>query len=270
MKIIRRIKELKSEISNIYNLGFVPTMGAFHEGHLSLIKKSLNKSSKTLVSIYVNPTQFNNKKDFTKYPRNIKRDLNKLKKLNIDYIFIPTTSEIYKEKRKKRLIVHNKKKVLCGKYRKKHFEGVIDIVDRFLSIINPKYMFLGQKDFQQLFLIKKHAEKKYKVKIISCKTIRDKNFVALSSRNFLLSKNNLKIAGKISKKLSLLKKKIKKNHKFKKEVNYYKNYITKKYDVKIDYLEIRNEKDLSTSKKNINFRLFVAYNLGGVRLIDNY
>ena len=131
MKIIRRIKELKSEISNIYNLGFVPTMGAFHEGHLSLIKKSLNKSSKTLVSIYVNPTQFNNKKDFTKYPRNIKKDLKTLKKLNIDYVFLPSTSEIYKEKREKRLDVHSKKKVLCGKYRKGHFEGVIDIINYF-------------------------------------------------------------------------------------------------------------------------------------------
>jgi len=163
-----------------------------------------------------------------------------------------------------------KKKILCGKYRRKHFEVVIDIVDRLLNIINPKYMFLGQKDFQQLFLIKKHAEKKFRVKIISCKTIRDKNYLALSSRNFLLSKNNLKIAGNISKKLNLLKIKIKKNYKFKKEINYYKNYITKKYCVKIDYLEIRSEKDLSTFKEKKKFRLFVAYNLGKVRLIDNY
>ena len=270
MKIIRRIKELKSEISNINNLGFVPTMGSFHEGHLSLVKKSINKCNKTLVSIYVNPTQFNNKKDFYRYPRNIKKDLNTLKKLNIDYVFAPKTSEIYKEKRKNRLTIHGKKNILCGKYRKNHFEGVIDIVDRFLNIINPKYMFLGQKDFQQLFLIKKYVEKKFKVKIISCKTIRDKNDVALSSRNFLLSKNNLKIIGSISKELNLFKKKIKKNYKLKKEINYYKNYITKKYDVKIDYLEIRNEKDLSIFKKKKKFRLFVAYNLNRIRLIDNY
>ena len=131
MKIIRRIKELKIEISNINNLGFVPTMGGFHKGHLSLIKKSIEKCSKTLVSIYINPTQFNNKKDFFRYPRNIKKDLNTLKKLNIDYVFLPSTSEIYKEKREKRLDVHSKKKVLCGKYRKGHFEGVIDIIDRF-------------------------------------------------------------------------------------------------------------------------------------------
>ena len=270
MKIIRRIKELKIEISNINNLGFVPTMGGFHKGHLSLVKKSIEKCSKTLVSIYINPTQFNNKKDFFRYPRNIKKDLNTLKKINIDYVFLPSTSEIYKEKRKKKLNVHSKKKVLCGKYRKGHFEGVIDIIDRFLNVINPKYMFLGEKDFQQLFLIKKHAEKKFRVKIISCKTIRDKNYTPLSSRNFLLSKNNLKIASSISKQLNLLKNKIKKNYKFQKEINYYKNYLTKKYNVKIDYLEIRNEKDLSTFNKNKKFRLFVAYHLSGIRLIDNY
>ena len=113
MKIIRRIKELKLEIANINNLGFVPTMGSFHKGHLSLVKKSINKCTKTLVSIYINPTQFNNKKDFSRYPRNIKKDLNTLKKLNIDYVFLPITTEIYKEKRKKRLDVHSKKKVLC-------------------------------------------------------------------------------------------------------------------------------------------------------------
>ena len=262
MKIIRRINELKSEILNIDNIGFVPTMGSFHKGHLSLIKKSTNKCNKTIVSIYVNPTQFNNKKDFFSYPRNIKKDLTKLKKLNINYVFIPSTSEMYKKKRKKKLIVHKKKNILCGKYRKGHFDGVIDIVDRFLNIINPKYIFLGQKDFQQLFLIKKHVEKRFRVKIISCKTIRDKNFLALSSRNILLAK--------IYKYLQNLKKKIKKNYKFKKKINYYKNYINKKYGIEIDYLELRNVKDLSSFKKRKNFRLFVAYKLGGVRLIDNY
>ena len=270
MKIIRKISELKSEISNIRNLGFVPTMGAFHDGHLSLIKKSLKKCSKTLVSIYVNPTQFNNKKDFSSYPRNFKKDLNKLKKLNVDFLFVPTTRDIYKKKREKKLIVHSKKNILCGKNRKGHFEGVVDILDRLLSLINPKFMFLGKKDFQQLFLIKKHAKKYFKVKIIPCKIIRDRNFVALSSRNFLLSKNNLKIAGKISKKLNLIKKQIKKNYKFKRKINFYKSYITNKFGVKIDYLEVRNENDLSTFKNKKKFRLFVAYHISKVRLIDNY
>ena len=101
MKIIRSIKELKSEISNINNLGFVPTMGGFHKGHLSLVKKSINKCSKTLVSIYVNPTQFNNKKDFSRYPRNIKKDLNKLKKLNI-ILFLYLIHQKFIKKKEKR------------------------------------------------------------------------------------------------------------------------------------------------------------------------
>ena len=101
MKIIRSIKKLKSTISNVDNLGFVPTMGGIHEGHLSLIKKSVKKCKKTLISIYVNPTQFNNKKDFSKYPRNIKKDLTILKKQNADFAFIPKSSEIYKTVMKK-------------------------------------------------------------------------------------------------------------------------------------------------------------------------
>ena len=105
-----------------------------------------------------------------------------------------------KKKRKKKLIVNNKKNILCGKFRKGHFEGVIDIIDRLLILINPNYIFLGEKDFQQLFLIKKHVKKKFKVKVISCKTIRDNNFIALSSRNYLLSKKDLITAGKIAKK----------------------------------------------------------------------
>ena len=270
MKIIKSVKKLRKTISNIKNLGFVPTMGGIHKGHLSLIKKSLTKCNRTLVSIYVNPKQFNNNKDYSKYPRNLNRDLNILKKQNVDFVFIPSTSEIYKKKRIKKLIINSKKRILCGKFRKGHFEGVIDVIDRLLNLINPKYMFLGEKDFQQLFLIKKHVEKRFKVMVISCKTIRDKNFVALSSRNYLLSKKNLNIAGKIARKLNLFKNKIKKDYRKKKNINYIKKYFTKKCLIKIDYLELRNEKDLSIIKKNNRFRLFVAYHINNVRLIDNY
>tara|TARA_B100000029_G_scaffold498236_1_gene566772 strand:- start:27 stop:839 length:813 start_codon:yes stop_codon:yes gene_type:complete len=270
MKIIRNIKELKINIQGVKNLGFVPTMGGFHKGHLSLIKKSINKCNKTLVSIYVNPAQFNNKKDFSNYPRNISKDINILKNKNVDYLFIPRTSEIYKNKKNKKIIIKGKKKILCGKYRKGHFEGVIDVINRFLNIIDPKYMFLGEKDYQQLFLIKKNIKKKFIVKIISCKTIRDNNFLALSSRNNLLSKKNLKMSGEIAKKLYLFKKKIVKNYKYKNQISFYKKYLTKKYNIKIEYLEARKEKDLTTLKNKSNFRLFVAYYVNDVRLIDNY
>ncbi len=270
MKIIRTIKNIKKNISKVDNLGFVPTMGGLHKGHLSLIKKSLRKCDKTIVSIYVNPTQFNNKKDFSKYPRNINNDIKLLKKINVDYIFIPKTKEIYKKKRSKKIKIHIKKKILCGKFRKGHFEGVVDIIDRFLNIIKPKYIFLGEKDFQQLFLIKKYVDKKFNTKIISCKTVRNKNFAALSSRNLLLTKKSMYMVEKIAKTLYKLKKMIKNNYNYKKKIIFYKNYLTTNYPIKIDYLELRNEKNLSFSYNRNNFRLFVAYNIDGIRLIDNF
>ena len=270
MKIIRNVKNLKKTIVNIPNLGFVPTMGALHKGHLKLIKKSINRSQKTLVSIYVNPAQFNKKKDFSKYPRNTKRDLQILNKQKVDFVFLPKTDEIYKRKIRKNMKIHRKKNVLCGKFRKGHFEGVVDVIDRFLSLINPKYIFLGEKDFQQIFLIKNYVKNKFKVKVVSCKTVRDKNYVALSSRNFLLSKKNLATAGKIAKKLKSFKNKLKNNQNFKRKINDLKTKLVEKYNIKLEYLELRNEKDLSVFKKKNKCRLFIAYYINKVRLIDNF
>jgi len=218
MKILRTKHDLKEAINKIENLGFVPTMGSLHNGHVSLIKKSKFKCNKTLVSIYVNPKQFNKKKDFSSYPRNIERDLKILKKLKVNFVFIPTTKEIFKEKKIKKIVLPKKDKVLCAKFRKGHFEGVLDIMDRFIKLINPKYTFMGEKDFQQLFLINKFIGKKYKNKIFPCKTIRDKNFLALSSRNSLLTKNQLNKAGLIAKYLSKLKSTLKKNNQIHKKV----------------------------------------------------
>ena len=270
MKIIRNIKNLKETINNIPNLGFVPTMGGLHDGHLKLVKKSINKSYKTLVSIYVNPTQFNKKKDFLTYPRNLKKDLNGLKRLKVDFVFLPKTEEIYQKKIRKNIKVHKKKNVLCGKFRKGHFEGVIDIIDRFLNLINPKYIFLGEKDFQQLFLIKQYVKNKFKVKVISCKIVRDKNYVALSSRNFLLSKKSLSAAGNIAKELMTLKNKLRNNKNLKKKINEVKIKLTNNYKIKIEYLELRNESNLSVFKKKNKFRIFISYYINNVRLIDNF
>ena len=270
MKIIKNIKNLQESIVNIPNLGFVPTMGGLHKGHLKLIKKSINRSQKTLVSIYVNPTQFNKKKDFSKYPRNTKKDLQILKSQKVDFVFLPKTGEIYKRQIRKNIKIHRKKNVLCGKFRKGHFEGVIDVIDRFLSLINPKYIFLGEKDFQQLFLIKNYVKNKFKVKVVSCKTVRDKNYVALSSRNFLLSKKNLATAGKIAKKLKSFKNRLKNNQNFKNSINNIKNKLIEKYNIKLEYLELRNEKDLSVFKKKNKFRIFISYYINKVRLIDNF
>jgi pantoate--beta-alanine ligase len=270
MKILRTKNDLKEATNKIKNLGFVPTMGSLHNGHISLIKKSKLICNRTLVSIYVNPKQFNSKKDFSKYPKNITRDLNILKKLRIDFVFTPSTKEIYKEKRIKKIVLPNKYKILCAKSRKGHFEGVLDIMDRFIKLINPKYTFMGEKDFQQLFLVNKFIGKKYKNKIFPCKTVRDKNFLALSSRNSLLSRNQLTKAGQIAKDLFNFKSSLKINNQLYNYLLIKKKELEKKFHVKIDYLEVRNEKNLTTLNKKKKNRLFIAYYINKVRLIDNF
>ena len=270
MKIFKKITDLKVLTNKTSNLGFVPTMGGIHNGHISLINSSKKRCSTTLVSIYINPKQFNNTKDFSKYPKNIKKDLTILKKLKVNFVYLPKTNDIYKEKRRYKIVLNKNQKILCAKFRKGHFEGVIDIMDRFIKLIKPKYIFMGKKDFQQLFLIKKYIKNKYKTEIYSCKTIRDKNLIALSTRNTQLSKNNIKIASFIAKKLKKLKKKITKNNKSNYHIMLAKKYLKKKYKIKIDYLEARNEHNLKVFTGNSKFLLFVAYYINKVRLIDNF
>ena len=199
MRIIKSFNILDKEINFSENVGFIPTMGSLHDGHLSLIKIAKKKTKKVLVSIFVNPTQFNEKKDFTKYPRNLKKDILILKRLNVNYLFLPDKKEIYKKGINKKILLVKKDKILCAKYREGHFEGVLAVVDRFLKNIKAKYIFLGEKDFQQTYLIKKYLEKKFNTKIVVCKTIRNKNALPLSSRNLLLSNTNLRKSEKISK-----------------------------------------------------------------------
>ena len=270
MKILRSKHDLKEAISEINNLGFVPTMGSIHNGHISLIKKSKHKCNKTLVSIYVNPKQFNNRKDFKNYPRNITKDLNLLKKHKVNFVFLPSTKEIFKEEIMKKIVLSKKDKILCAKFRKGHFEGVLDIMDRLIKLIKPKFTFMGEKDFQQLFLVNKFIGKKYKNIIFPCKTIRDKNFLALSSRNLLLSKDQIYKAGQIAKNLFKFKLSLKKENQIHNRVVIKKNELQNKFNIKIDYLEIRNEKNLNTLTKNKRIRLFVAYYINKVRLIDNF
>jgi len=269
MKILKNIDVLKKAINDISNLGFVPTMGGLHDGHKSLIRESQKKCKKTLVSIYINPKQFNNKKDFKSYPRKFDTDLRTLKKMNVDYVFLPLTNEIYKKKIKQTKIP-NKYKVLCAKFRKGHFEGVLNVMKRFLSIIKPKCLFMGEKDYQQLFLIKLLLINNSKTKLYSCKTIRDKNFVALSSRNFLLSNKNLKKAGIIAKNLINFKKNMGRSNINNKYIFQKKNELNNKFNIKIEYLEARNPENLNIYYKAKKFKLFIAYYIDGIRLIDNF
>ena len=270
MKILLNNIDLNEALFDNSNIGFVPTMGSLHDGHISLIKKSLKLSNKTIVSIFVNPKQFNNKEDYKKYPRNIKKDLKILKKLKVDYVYLPRIKDIYKAKNKIKIKLNKKDKILCAKYRKGHFEGVIEVMTRLTKIVNPSKIFMGEKDFQQLLLVKRYVEKNFRSKIISCKTIRDKNKLALSSRNSLLTKNSLIKAGAIARNLIIFKKRLLKNMNLKNLFLMKKKELKKKYDIKIDYLELRNIKNLRLTKKIKNAKIFVAYYINKVRLIDNF
>ena len=170
----------------------------------------------------------------------------------------------------KKLKLKLKDKVLCSLYRPGHFEGVLAVINQFLKRINPAYIFLGEKDYQQLYLIKKLVNKKFKVKVFSCKTVRDLNNVALSSRNNLLQKCDLKKSSFIASQLLSLKIKIKKNFFFKNEIIDLKKKINKIKDIKVEYLEIRNKKNLSKRFNKNNFKIFISYYNKKVRLIDNY
>ena len=153
MKIFKDKHSLLKEISKTKGISFVPTMGGLHKGHISLIKKSKQSKLKTLVSIFVNPKQFNKKSDFRSYPRNMKKDLRQLKKLKINYLYIPSYKDIYGFKPKEKVFLDKFSKNLCGKFRRGHFKGVLNVMNRFIEIIKPKYIFLGKKDYQQLYLI---------------------------------------------------------------------------------------------------------------------
>jgi len=270
MKIIKSINQLNKDDNFKANIGFVPTMGMLHNGHISLIESSKKKCNKTIVSIFINPSQFNKKSDYKKYPKNLSKDIKILKRLKIDFLLLPRKNHIYKKKQSFKLKLSKKDKILCAKFRKGHFEGVLAVINQFLNIIKPKYMFLGKKDFQQIYLIKKFIKKKFKTKIVSCKTIRDKKMIALSSRNNLLSNKDLFLSSKITKLLFKFKKILMKNFNKKNQIKKIKDEINKLNNIDLEYLEIRNKFDLSKKINKHNFKIFVAYYNRNIRLIDNY
>ena len=270
MKILLNNTSLTKTLGQFNDIGFVPTMGSIHKGHISLINRSNQVCKKTIVSIFVNPKQFNNKKDFKKYPIDIKRDLKLLNQTKkVDFVYIPKFKDIFENNKKSKIKLKRSNNILCAKLRKGHFEGVLDVMDRLTNIIKPNKIFMGLKDLQQLFLVKKFLKTKYNTEVIGCKTIRETNKVAFSSRNFLLTKQNFFLAGKIIKELINLKKIIKSKKNKNKYLLNVKNNLQKKYKIKIEYLELRNANNLKLSNVVNRSKIFVAYYLNEVRLIDN-
>jgi len=268
MKIILEKNKLSQFTHNKKNLGFVPTMGGIHPGHISLITRSINECKKTIVSIFINKQQFNNRKDFAKYPRALKKDIFKLKKLKIDILYLPKDEDIYPNGYNRKIVISSFKKRLCGKFRRGHFEGVADVIDRFMKIINPDKIYLGEKDFQQLKILEDFIKKNHSYcKVVPCKIIREKNGIACSTRNNLLNNKEKIIASKI---IKLIKKNKKKLIKKKIKVNKIKKILYSMKVKKIDYIEILNvNKLIKPFKKGNKYKIFFAYYLNKIRLIDN-
>ena len=275
MIIFKKQKELKKHLTKLNNslIGFVPTMGALHQGHISLIKSSNKSCNVTICSIYVNPTQFNNPNDFLNYPKTIKDDIKILQENNCDILYCPEDSDLDKANEKpKEYKFKGIELYLEGKYRPGHFNAVATIVEILLNIINPQKIFLGEKDLQQLIIIKNLVmQKNILTEVIGCPTIREENGLAKSSRNQHLSKIDREHCGVIYKQLIDFKNQYKKMN-----LNELKNQIitsiTNGNKIKIEYLELVNLETFESVEayhKNIKYAACIAVTISGVRLIDN-
>lgn len=282
MRIIKTISKLKKEIHEFkksgQSIGFVPTMGFLHDGHLSLVRASKKENDKTIVSIFVNPLQFGPKEDLDKYPRNEKKDIKLLKKEEVDILFIPAVSELYPNGFKAAVSVKELSEVLCGASRPGHFDGVCTVVNKLFNLIKPNTAYFGQKDMQQLIIIKKMVEDlNMNVKIKGLPTVREKDGLAMSSRNAYLSKEERAQAPVLYE--SLLKAKeiiinvgATRRVASIKIINIMRKIILEKTNGKaqIDYIEIRDAKTLDAVKQiNGGALIALAVKFGKARLIDN-
>ena len=206
MEIVHTIKELKTKLQvqreKGKTIGLVPTMGALHAGHASLVKRSVNENDVTVVSVFVNPTQFNDKKDLEKYPRTLEADCELLERIGANIVFAPSVSEVYPEPDTRVFSYPPTDEVMEGRFRPGHFNGVCQIVSKLFMIVEPNKAYFGEKDFQQIAVIKAMvADQKYPLEICPCPIVRETDGLALSSRNTLLSEAERKIALNISKTL---------------------------------------------------------------------
>lgn len=276
MLITKTIKETKEIIEEVklkgLSTGFVPTMGALHEGHLELIRKAKNENDFVSCSIFVNPIQFNKAEDLKNYPRNIENDIKKLGKLGCDLVFIPSVEEMYPEPDNTIYDFGNLEKVMEGKHRPGHFNGVAVVVKKLFDIIEPDRSYFGEKDFQQLTVIKALVNNfKMPVKIVPCPTVREPDGLAMSSRNRRLTANERKIAPAIYRALKDVSK-IASVKNVKELKDYYFQQLEKYPQMKIEYFEISNIEDLfpvEEFEKDKKYVACTAVFLGKVRLIDN-
>ncbi len=277
MQIFREKELLQNYLSDFHSnensIGFVPTMGALHHGHLSLVSSSQQENKVTVVSIFVNPTQFDNAEDLEKYPNTLENDLFLLQQIKCDVVFVPNASEMYEDGLiSEHFDFGGIESQMEGAFRKGHFDGVGTIVKRFFEIIKPTKAYFGEKDFQQLQIIKKLVDiENLPTQVIGCPIYREKNGLAMSSRNKRLTKEQQEGASLIYKTLQLAKENY--SNKTISDIN---DLIQKEFLnhslLTLEYFTIADEKTLeSIDKKDESKspRAFIAAFLNSVRLIDN-
>jgi len=275
MKIIRSEKEMISHCNTLkFRTSFIPTMGSLHEGHIKLLIEGKKYSNYLISSLFINPLQFNNPKDLVNYPKNYEEDISIFEKSGVDVLYMPNEKEILNSNIKKINSGHQGK-ILEGKYRPGHFDGVLTIVNKFFEIIKPDYSFFGIKDFQQLCLIYTKLSPFYKTSIIPVETVREDSGLACSSRNKLLNYDQKVLASRIYEGLKLLKKRI--NEKPEIDcVSFLNDFYGNFKNLNIEYVLLEktsifdeNGKTILDLFKNKNRIIMVAAKIGNVRIIDN-
>ncbi len=255
-------------------IGLIPTMGALHEGHLILIRNSLSICDVTVVSIFVNPTQFNNAEDFKKYPKTLSEDIELLENEGVDLLFNPDNSEMYQQPSQLNFQFERIGSILEGKFRPGHFSGVGLVVSKLFNIIRPHVAFFGQKDLQQVAVIKKlNEELLFGLEIQTIATVREANGLALSSRNKRLSKSHKALAPILYKTMQEAKTKLLSGESIEKTISSSKKSILSQgSSIKLEYFEIVDSNELTPVKEiseHKEISICVAAHFGEVRLIDN-
>ena len=276
MQVLNTKNELISLLENLRKegkkIGFVPTMGALHEGHLSLVKESKHNSDITVVSIFVNPTQFNDQEDLKRYPRTLEKDIELLKTAGCDIVFAPSVEEIYPEPDTRKFDFGYLETVMEGAKRPGHFNGVGQVVSRLFDIVSPQKAFFGMKDFQQVAIIKNMVQQlKYDVEIIPCPIIREEDGLAKSSRNTYLSAEERKAALILSQTIKMAKELVAEGEKDAEVlVAKMKKNIEKEPLAKIDYVKAVNGLTMQQQKEiKAPMLVAMAVYIGKTRLIDN-
>ena len=271
MLIVKKVSDLQRHLRSQKNIGFVPTMGALHAGHLSLIAESNKRCGTTVCSIFVNPTQFNDPKDFEKYPVTISHDIELLSAVGCDVLFLPSVKEIYPHgtQLKKRYRFGHIAEVLEGEFRPGHFDGMAQVVERLLRIVKPHHLFMGQKDYQQQLIVGKLiGQLQMKTKLHCCAIVREKDGLAMSSRNVRLEAAARKVAPQLYKALQLLKKKSA-GGSTESAIAAARKLLSLHNGIEVEYIALLNAQRLTPATQTQKKVALLAARIGGVRLIDN-